>query len=279
MELVTHNITWSSRRNHKPVVIAPIGDIQWSGKRGSTAGDILKRHIDKCMKLDAWFVGTGDFIDFMSPSNRQRFKAAALYDAAEDVVDDAALELVHGLYEDYLKPTKGRWLGCVPLTSEILTRSGWKHYNEVAVGDDVLAYDSTVDLCRWTPLRGIVTHLSEPLLKFTSRSFTAVSTPDHRWYGMRQVHLDGSAYGRKGMRRMVRRADALKSTDRICVSASAEGGSHGFSPREAAILGWLVTDGTIFWHPTHPSQTQGFIYQTKPKTVAILRQLLGEDAT
>ena len=65
MELVTHNITWPSRRNHKPVVIAPIGDIQWSGKRGSTAGDILKRHIDKCMKLDAWFVGTGDFIDFM----------------------------------------------------------------------------------------------------------------------------------------------------------------------------------------------------------------------
>ena len=95
------------------MVIAPIGDIQWSGKRGSTAGDILKRHIDKCMKLDAWFVGLGDYIDFMSPSNRQRFKAAALYDSAEDVVDNAALELVHELYEDFLKPTKGRWFGCV----------------------------------------------------------------------------------------------------------------------------------------------------------------------
>ena len=111
MELVTHHITWPSRRNHKPLMIAPIGDIQWSGKRGVTAGDTLKRHIDKCMKLDALFLGTGDYTDFMSPSNRQRFKAAALYDSAKDVVDDAALELVHELYEDYLKPTKGRWLG------------------------------------------------------------------------------------------------------------------------------------------------------------------------
>ena len=113
MELISHNIAWPSRRSHEPMIIAPIGDIQWSGKRGSTSADLLKRHIDKCMELGAWFVGLGDYIDCFSPSNRQRLKAAAMYDTAEDVIDDKVLELVFELYENFLKPTKGRWLGLV----------------------------------------------------------------------------------------------------------------------------------------------------------------------
>jgi|SRR3990167_6771133 len=111
MELISHTIPWPSRREHQPFVIAPIGDIQWTGKKGSTAVDLLKRHIDRCLELDAWFVGTGDYIDCFSPSNRQRMRAAALYDTAEDVIDDKVLELTHELYELFLKPTKGRWIG------------------------------------------------------------------------------------------------------------------------------------------------------------------------
>jgi hypothetical protein len=49
--------------------------------------------------------------DFLSPSNRQRLRAAALYDNAEDVIDDKALDLALELYQDFLKPTKGRWIG------------------------------------------------------------------------------------------------------------------------------------------------------------------------
>lgn len=112
MELLNYTVPWK-RSNHSPIVIAPIGDIQWAGKRGPTAKDILKEHIARCLDLDALFVGLGDYTDFMSPSNRQRMRAAALYDTAEDVVDDKALDLVLELYEDYLKPTKGRWAGLV----------------------------------------------------------------------------------------------------------------------------------------------------------------------
>jgi hypothetical protein len=97
--------------DHTPVVLAPISDLQWAGERGPTAKDLLKRHIDRCLELNAWYLGLGDYIDFMSPSNRQRMRSAALYDTAEDVVDDKALELTWELYEKFLKPTKGRWLG------------------------------------------------------------------------------------------------------------------------------------------------------------------------
>jgi hypothetical protein len=110
MELVTfrHGRKVS---DHRPIVVAPLGDMQWAGPRGSTALDPLKRHIERCLEMDALFIGMGDYIDFMSPSNRQRMRAAALYDTAEDVIDDKAMDLVQDIFDKALRPTKGRWLG------------------------------------------------------------------------------------------------------------------------------------------------------------------------
>lgn len=103
-------LTKVNTRTHR-VVVAPIGDIQWSGKKGPTAMDHVKRHIDMAMNLDAWFVGMGDYIDFLSPSNRQRLQAAALYDTADAVIEEKVYELVQEVFDNVLKPTKGRWLG------------------------------------------------------------------------------------------------------------------------------------------------------------------------
>jgi hypothetical protein len=105
VELIRCNV------KRQQVVVAPIGDIQWSGKSGPTAQAHVKRHIERALELDAWFVGMGDYIDFLSPSNRQRLVSAGLYDTAEDVIDEKANELVEEVYEDLLRPTKGRWLG------------------------------------------------------------------------------------------------------------------------------------------------------------------------
>jgi len=107
MELVTVTIPKKVER----IVVAPLGDIQWSGESGSTARDHLARHIDRCLALDAWFIGMGDYIDFMSPSNRARQKAAGLYDSAEEVLEDAAGSLVDEVFARFLKPTVGRWIG------------------------------------------------------------------------------------------------------------------------------------------------------------------------
>lgn len=107
MELVVCN----TKASTKHLVIAPLGDIQWSGDNGSTARDHLHRHIDKCLELDALFVGMGDYIDFASPSNRARLASAHLYDTAQEVIEDAANSLVHEVFERFLKPTVGRWIG------------------------------------------------------------------------------------------------------------------------------------------------------------------------
>ena len=53
----------------------------------------------------------GDYIDFASPSNRERLLTAKLYDTAAKVIADASKTLVDDVYERVLKPTKGKWLG------------------------------------------------------------------------------------------------------------------------------------------------------------------------
>lgn len=112
MELhsVTHRV---KSLTDPPLAIIPLGDIQYTGLSGVTALDTLRRAIAKGQAAGAYYIGMGDYIDAFSPSNRQRLRGAALYDTAEDVIDDAARALTDELYQEALKPTTGRWLGLV----------------------------------------------------------------------------------------------------------------------------------------------------------------------
>ena len=110
MELITFRLP-RRRADHKPVVIRPLGDFQYNGKRSATALDLLKRDIDQTLELDGYFIGMGDYTDFMSPSNRQRRRSAAFYDTAEAAIDDKASDLVQELFDLALRPTVGRWIG------------------------------------------------------------------------------------------------------------------------------------------------------------------------
>ena len=108
MELVSYIIPTKLGETH---TILPLGDIQYTGKNGSTAFRLLQEAIEYGQRHKAWYLGQGDYIDYASPSNRQRLEAAALYDTAKQVHDDTAIRLVDELYKDYLQPTTGRWLG------------------------------------------------------------------------------------------------------------------------------------------------------------------------
>lgn len=109
MELVSVN-TKSQR-----LVVAPLGDLQWSGRSGPTAVNHVRRHIDRVLSENdnVWFIGTGDYIDFLSPSNRERLEGSRLYDTAKMTIADKAKSLVEDVYETMLKDTKGRWLGLI----------------------------------------------------------------------------------------------------------------------------------------------------------------------
>lgn len=108
MELVKHHMTV---KPGETVTIMPLGDIQWAGADHEVAVSALRGAIQYGQKHKAFYLGMGDYTDFMSPSNRQRLDAAALYDTARGFLDRSSSDLVKDLYERLLKPTVGRWLG------------------------------------------------------------------------------------------------------------------------------------------------------------------------
>jgi hypothetical protein len=97
----------------EPLVLVPIGDIQYTGDPTQCDLTRLREAIEFGLAYPGGrFIGTGDYIDFASPSNRQRLLMAALYDTATDVIDRAATAIVDELLK-VLAPTKGKWLGMV----------------------------------------------------------------------------------------------------------------------------------------------------------------------
>jgi len=88
--------------------LIPIGDLH-VGSDGFNL-EALDHTIRKGVADGCWFIGMGDFLDFMSSGNRQRQMEAGLYDTARTIIDDAADQLVKKV-KAVLKPSVGRWLG------------------------------------------------------------------------------------------------------------------------------------------------------------------------
>jgi hypothetical protein len=96
---------------NKPIFIAPLGDIQYTSDKRAVARDHLKRDIDRALEAGAMFLGLGDYIDLASPSNRRRIQGAGFYDSVMEALEEQATGLCDRLYDEFLEPTKNRWIG------------------------------------------------------------------------------------------------------------------------------------------------------------------------
>ena len=143
---------------------------------------------------------------------------------------------------------------CVDLDSMMLTKRGWKYYKELLIGEPVLAYDG--ERLRWTPLRDVQVFQDAPRIQMQSKSFTARCTPNHNWVTRK-----------RGLRAA---ADLQGHADNLIITALAEDGDSPTTADEAAIIGWLVTDGHVRWRDNFS------ILQTKPQYVAEIREQFGD---
>jgi len=157
---------------------------------------------------------------------------------------------------------------CLELGAEVLTRDGFKSYDQLTIGEDVLAYSVDDDRCHWVPLQAITVHDARPTIRLYSPWFEAIMTPDHSWAttGTHPSHVTGRRP------RRLRPASALTSADRLTLAAPAPGGTADLTPDEAAMLGWLFTDGSV-WDA--PGRLDANIYQSKPERVGQIRDLVG----
>lgn len=172
----------------------------------------------------------------------------------------------------------GSGIACLPTRAEILTRRGWRRYDEVSVGDMVLAYDTLGDLNRWTPLRKVSVYSSAPVCRLDGgKNFQAICTPDHKWAVRKKYR--GITVPHRELREAI---DLARGEPSIILAAYTEEGDSAITPRDAAVMGWLMTDGWLGVETDRRDgrrQLRATITQSKPEHVEGLRRLLGADAT
>lgn len=170
-------------------------------------------------------------------------------------------------FPDYIEKAE-----CVPLHSEILTRDGFKAYDQLTIGEHVLAYDHLRNICVWTPLQRVVVYEDAPVVRLHGQHFEVLCTPDHSWATYTKQVTDGRTY----QYRNLVKAYKLRKHHRIVLAAPGPSGTHPLTLRDAAILGWLVTDGSI---QRIGESVRSYICQSKLANIPVIRELVGGLAT
>mgnify|MGYP003333908478 CR=1 FL=1 len=83
---------------------------------------------------------------------------------------------------------------CVPTDiTQVLTKEGWKKYEELEVGQLVLTYNEQEEVKEWKPILEIIPEHEDDVWQMEhNHSFKVQSTADHRWY-VKQRKQDYSA--------------------------------------------------------------------------------------
>lgn len=143
--------------------------------------------------------------------------------------------------------------------TEVMSRDGWKHYWQLSENDELLSLDKDKMLTYWDKIQYINVYDYDgeaSHMHCTGKDF--VSTPNHWWIAKKE-RKDKYEY--------------IQSKDLYPQMAFPKAAPHCFATdslltlEEAAIIGWLITDGTI--------RGVGYmaIQQSKQPQVDAIRQL------
>lgn len=198
----------------------------------------------------------------------------------DDLLQEGNIGLLSAI--DGFDPDKGfkfSTYACVPLTTEILTRRGWKKYNELVDGDETIGYNN--GRSEWTKINGVKTYDNAPLVKFGDSKWNAICTDQHKWliaeddevklrplteWPTSKQYEWPTKVKQNGKSKYVRRKTHL------ITSAPFVGGLSKLTSDEAALLAWIFSDGSLVGGRTNP--TSAVIIQSPKKFTKEIRDLL-----
>lgn len=162
---------------------------------------------------------------------------------------------------------------CVPDSSEILTRDGWKTYYTLKKGDIVLTYNVKTGTAEWQPVldKKIFYHDQE-LFALGGKRGEILFTDGHRWVVREQkTRVRGKIYG--GKEKIVRGYELNTNHNIVMVPERVEFPRKSLlTPEEAELLGWLITDG--YWR-FKGNYCEAVIYQYPNKFLDIVKRVAG----
>ena len=175
--------------------------------------------------------------------NKEKSKERFIEEKIEIKVDEFTIVAKLDLYDNLLKSIEDYKITCLPLESEALTRNGWKKYNELKIGEEILAYDMDKDITRWTPLVNIQIFPKAELVRLKSKSFDFKCTWNHKWFIERNTTRNKKRFWDK----QLIETKNFQTNHKIISAAycPTEYNLIDITEEEASILGWIVTDGDI----------------------------------
>lgn len=171
---------------------------------------------------------------------------------------------------------------CVPEEAEILTRRGWVSRRDVHIGEDeTLGLDVTTGLNEWTLIEAIHAFPQRETIEWRNRNWAVRVTEGHRWAMTKETPSGDKTP------LMASFEDAQGSRFRARLAVPAVGGDLPVSAADAALVGWLICDGSVettmrdgtrraFTWGEDPPEMVGKprIWQSKPSGVAAVREVL-----
>lgn len=154
---------------------------------------------------------------------------------------------------------------CLDAETEALTQRGWIKGFDLKITDQILTKNAENGHLEWqapTDLR-LFPDYEGPMVEFKSRSFYALTTPDHEW-----LVTTG-----RGHQRIKKSCEITFHSDKIHRTGEYYGPEvSGLSGDEAELLGWFVTDGHYQKSIDYKAGRSGK-YETKYETSGIYAYL------
>jgi hypothetical protein len=157
---------------------------------------------------------------------------------------------------------------CVPDHTEILTRDGWKRYQDLAAGEEVLTYNCATDRNEWQPCEAVnVFDFDGELMSLSNSDVKFLCTDEHKW-AIQRPRLDRSF----GDPALIEAQDIRKGQKLVVAAPLTAAEDSLLTPEQATLLGWIVTDG---YHRHRGNCTEAVIYQHPKKFLAEVATVAG----
>lgn len=162
----------------------------------------------------------------------------------------------HPTFKPYRDRSKNVFYACLPMDTKVLTKSGWKFYEEISEGDTVLTFNEKTGMVEDDVVLKKHFFTDKEVIEYSNKFDSFRCTEDHRWYGWRRSKTKG-----KPSQKLFGWFEANQFTQEhnIVLTAPWKGNENSkLSKDDCSLLGWLASDGTWSWSKKSETTSSSF---------------------
>lgn len=162
--------------------------------------------------------------------------------------------------------------GCLSEDTEILTRDGWKQYQDLQIGCEVMGWDSVTEELRLETVENVtVAPYSGKMIKFHNDNTSQLLTPNHRVYKKHAQRFQAHGVRTKWFDDEWNIEEAGKINRYQAIKLPLAGYHNGTGiggDSYAELLGWVFTEGGFDINGTGVRITQSSVNQDKVEMIS-----------